>query len=340
LKTGVVHNLTAEGYVRRRDFIKGIAGSTVVWPLGTRAQQPTMSVIGFLGTETPDLFTHRVRAFRQGLSDTGYVEGRNVAVEYLWAESQNDRLPALAADLVRRQVTVIVANGPAAVAAKVATTMVPIVFFSGGDPIERGLVASLNRPGGNLTGVSTLSVEVAPKQLQALHECVPTATTMALLINPTNPTLAETESRGVQAAAAALGLQLHVLHANTERDFNTVFATLVQLGAGALVIGVDASFTSRMEELAALALRHGMPAAYAFREFAVVGGLISYGSSDTDAFRLMGVYTGRILKGEKPADLPVQQSTKVELIINLKTAKALGITVPQSLLSRADEVIE
>jgi putative tryptophan/tyrosine transport system substrate-binding protein len=324
--------------MRRREFITLIGGAAGL-PFAARAQS-AMPVIGFLGTETPDRFTNRVRAFRQGLSDTGYVEGQNVAVEYLWAESQNDRLPALAADLVRRQVTVIVANGPAAVAAKLATKTVPIVFFSGGDPVERGLVTSLNRPGGNLTGVSTLGVEVAPKQLQALHEWVPTATIMALLVNPTNPTLAETESSGVQAAAAALGLQLHVLHASTERDFNTVFATLVQLRVGALVIGVDASFTSRMEELAALALRHGMPTAYPFREFPVAGGLMSYGSSDSDAFRLMGVYTGRILKGEKPADLPVQQSTKFELVINLKTAKALGLIISPQLLARADEVIE
>ena len=326
--------------LKRREFITLLGVAAAAWPMGVRAQQAAIPVIGFLGTETPDLFAHRLGAFRRGLSETGYVEGRNVAIEYRWAESQNDRLPALVADLVRRQVTVIAANGPAAVAAKAATTTVPIVFFSGGDPVERGLVASLNRPGGNLTGVSSLGAEVEPKQLQLLHELVPTATIMALLVNPTNPTLAETESRSAQSAARALGLQLHVLHASTEGDFNTVFATLVPLRAGALVIGIDALFTGRMEQLAALALRHAVPTIYQFREFAAAGGLMSYGSSDTDAFRLMGVYTGQILKGEKPADLPVQQATKVELILNMKTANALGLTVPLPLLGRADEVIE
>jgi putative ABC transport system substrate-binding protein len=326
--------------MKRREFITLLGGATIACPLAARAQQPALPLVGFLGTETPDLFARRLGAFRRGLSETGYVEGRNVAIEYRWAESQNDRLPALVADLVRRQVTVIVANGPAAVAAKAATTTVPIVFFSGGDPVERGLVASLNRPGGNLTGVSSLGAEVGPKQLQLLHELVPTATIMALLVNPTNPTLAETESRDAQSAARALGLQLHVLHASTEGDFNTVFATLVPLRAGALVIGIDALFTSRMEQLAALALRHAVPTIYQFREFAAAGGLMSYGSSDTEAFRLMGVYTGQILKGEKPADLPVQQATKVELILNMKTANALGLTVPLPLLGRADEVFE
>jgi putative ABC transport system substrate-binding protein len=326
--------------MRRRQVITLLGGAAATWPLVARAQQAGVPVIGFLSTETPDLFANRVRAFHKGLSETGYVEGRNVAVEYRWAEGQNERLAALAADLVRRQVTVIAANGPAAVAAKVATTTVPIVFFSGGDPVERGLVVSLNRPGGNLTGVSTLGVEVGTKQLQLLHELVRTSTIVTLLVNPTNTTLAPAESRAVQATATALGLQLHVLHASNERDFNTVFAALVQLRAGGLVIAVDALFTSRMEELAVLALSHGMPATYAFREFAAAGGLMSYGSSDADAFRLMGVYTGRILKGEKPSDLPVQQPTKFELVINLKTAKALGIDVPATLLARADEVIE
>jgi putative ABC transport system substrate-binding protein len=326
--------------VRRREFITLVTGAAAAWPLSARTQQPKLPVIGFLGTEPPDLFANRVRAFHKGLGETGYVEGQNVAVEYRWAEGQNERLPALAADLVRRQVTVIAANGPAAVAAKVATTMVPIVFFSGGDPVERGLVVSLNRPGGNLTGVSTLGVEVAAKQLQLLHELVRTSTVVTLLVNPTNPTLAPAESRAAQATAAALGLQLHVLHASNERDFNTVFTTLAQLRAGALVIAVDALFTSRMEELATLALSHGIPATYPFREFAAAGGLMSYGSSDAEAFRLMGVYTGRILKGDKPSDLPVEQPTKFELVINMKTAKALGLNVPPSLLARADEVIE
>jgi putative ABC transport system substrate-binding protein len=326
--------------VRRREFITLVSGAVATWSLSARAQQPKLPVIGFLGTETPHLFANRVCAFQRGLSETGYVEGQNVAVEYRWAEGQNERLPALAADLVRRQVTVIAANGPAAVAAKVATTTVPIVFFSGGDPVERGLVVSLNRPGGNLTGVSTLGVEVAAKQLQLLHELVPTSTIVTLLVNPTNPTLAPAESRAAQATAAALGLQLHVLHASSERDFDTVFTSLAQLRAGALVIAVDALFTSRMEELATLALSHGMPATYPFREFVAAGGLMSYGSSDAEAFRLMGVYTARILKGDKPSDLPVEQPTKFELLINLKTARALGLTIQASLLARADEVIE
>jgi putative ABC transport system substrate-binding protein len=298
-----------------------------------------MPVIGFLNTASPDLWDGPLRAFHQGLSDTGYVEGRNVAIEYRWADGQNDRLPALAADLVRRQVTVIAANGPAVPPAKAATATIPIVFLTGVDPVGAGLVASLSRPGGNLTGVVNLNVELGPKRLELLHELVPTATIMALLVNPTNPN-AETVSRNLQAAARTLGLQTHVLQPSTERDFDTVFATLVQLRAGALVIGPDPFFISRSEQLAALAIRHAVPTISQFREFAAAGGLMSYGASITDSFRTVGVYTGRILKGEKPADLPVQQSTKAELIINLKTAKALGITVPLPLLGRADEVIE
>jgi putative ABC transport system substrate-binding protein len=319
-----------------------LGGAAAAWPLGARAQQPAMPVIGLLGSETPDLFVGRLRAFRQGLSDSGYVEGRNVAIEYRWAEGKYDRSPALAADLVRRQVTVIATIGgtPAALAAKAATTSIPIVFQIGIDPVQSGLVASLARPGGNLTGVTTLAVEVGPKRLELLREVVPTATIIALLINPTNPTLAGTLSKDLQAVARTLGLELHVLHASTERDFETVFATLVQLRAGALVIGTDAFFNSRSEQLAALTLRHAVPAIYQYPEFAAAGGLMSYGSSYADAHRLVGVYTGRILKGDKPADLPIQQATKVELIINLKTAKALGLTVPLPLLGRADAVIE
>jgi putative tryptophan/tyrosine transport system substrate-binding protein len=327
--------------IRRREFIT-LVGSAAVWPFAARAQQPAMPVIGFLGSESPDLFAGRLRAFRQGLSKTGYVEGRNVAIEYRWAEGQYDRSAVLAADLVRRQVTVIATIGgtPGALAAKAATTSIPIVFQIGIDPVQVGLVASLAQPGGNVTGVTTLAVEVGPKRLELLREVVPTATIIALLINPTNPALAATLSKDLQIVARTLGLELHVLHASTERDFATAFATLVQLRAGALVIGTDAFFNSRSEQLAALALRHAVPAIYQYPEFAAAGGLMSYGSSYADAHRLAGVYTGRILKGAKPADLPVQQATKVELIINLKTAKALGLTVPPTLLARADEVIE
>jgi putative tryptophan/tyrosine transport system substrate-binding protein len=327
---------------RRREFFGLLGGAAASWPFAAHAQQPALPVIGFLSSASPDLYAHVVRAFHQGLSETGYVEGRNVATEYRWAYGQNDRLPALAADLVRRQVAVIAApaSTPAALVAKAVTTTIPIVFQTAADPVEVGLVASLNRPGGNLTGVATVGLEVGSKRLELLHEVVPTATVMALLVNPTSPSLAESTTKDAQAAARVLGLKLHVLHASTERDFDTIFATLVQLQAGALVIGPDALFTSRSEQLAALALRHAVPAIYQWREFAAAGGLMSYGGSIADGLRVVGVYTGRILKGEKPADLPVQRYTKVELIINLKTATALGLTVPLSLLGRADEVIE
>ena len=328
--------------MKRRDFIAlgGSAGLLLAVKVRrARAQQPAMPVIGFLNAASPDLWAGRLRAFRQDLSETGYMEGRNVAIEYRWANGQYDRLPAMAADLVHRQVAVIAASGPAAVAAKAATTTVPIVFAIGYDPVQFELVASLNRPGGNLTGVSNLNVELGPKRLELLHELVPTATIVAALVNPANPN-AGTLSRDLQAAASTLGLKLHLLHASTERGIDDAFATLVQLRAGALMIGTDAFFNSRHEQLGTLTLRHAVPTIYHYREFAAAGGLMSYGGSDTDGNRLMGVYTGRILKGEKPVDLPVQQSTKAELIINLKTAKALGLTVPQTLLARADEVIE
>jgi putative ABC transport system substrate-binding protein len=298
-----------------------------------------LPVIGFLNAASPDSYAHLVRAFHQGLRDVGYVEGQNVAIEYRWAEGQYDRLPAMAADLVRRQVTLIAANSAAAVAAKAVTSTVPIVFDTGFDPIELGLVASLNRPGGNLTGVSNLNVELGPKRLELARELVPSATIIALLVNPTNPN-AKSLLTDHQAAARTFGLELHVLSASNERDFDAVFANLIRLRASTLVIGADTFFISRSKQLAALALHHAVPAIFQYREFAAAGGLMSYGGSLADAYRQVGVYAGRILKGEKPADLPVQQSTKAELIINLKTAKALGIIVPPTLLARADEVIE
>jgi putative ABC transport system substrate-binding protein len=325
--------------MRRREFIGLLGGLVATWPFAARAQQPAMPVIGFLNTRARGEDPRLLAAFHQGLNEAGYVEGRNVAIEYRFAEGQNDRLPAMAADLVGRQVAVIAANGPAVVAAKMATTMIPIVFSVGLDPVELGLVASLNQPGGNVTGVTALFDEVGPKRLELLHELAPTATIIALLLNPTYPT-AEKQLRDLQAAARTLGLQLHVLHASSERDFETVFATLAQMRAGALVIGNDPFFNSRSEQLAALSVRHAMPTIFQNREFAAAGGLMSYGTNLADTYRQVGVYTGRILKGEKPADMPVQQPTKFELIINLKTAKALGITVPLPLTGRADEVIE
>jgi putative tryptophan/tyrosine transport system substrate-binding protein len=326
--------------MKRRQFIKGLAGTAVVWPLAARAQQPGMPVVGFLGTRASGDDPQLLTAFRSGLKEAGYVEGQNVAMEYRFAENQYDRLPTLAAELVQRQVAVIVANGRAAQAAKETTATIPIAFVAGFDPVEVGLVASMNRPGGNVTGVSVLDVELGPKRLQLLHELVPTATIIAVLVNPNDPARAETTSKELQAAAQTLGLQLHVLHASTDRDFDTVFARLVELRAGGLVIGGEPFFNSRSEQLGALTIRHAVPAIYQLRPFAAAGGLVSYGGSLTDAYRLVGVYAGKILKGEKPADLPVQRATKVEMIINLKTAKMFGLTVPQSLLGRADEVIE
>ena len=327
--------------MRRREFITLFGGAAATWPLTARAQQSAMPVIGYLGPESPAVFASRVRAFRQGLGETGYAEGRNVAIEFRWAEGQHNRLSALAADLIGRQVAVIVAPGgaPGALAAKSATATIPIVFEMGADPIAIGLVGNLNRPGGNLTGVSSLNVQVTPKRLEILHEAVPTAAEVAVLVNPTSPT-ADSQLRNLQAAARALGLQLHVLHASAERDFDTVFATFLQLRAGGLVVSSDGFFATHSEQLAALTIRHAVPAIHQSRDFTIAGGLMSYAGSFAESHRQAGVYTGRILKGERPADLPVQQVTKVELSINLKTAKALGITFPLTLLGRADEVIE
>jgi putative ABC transport system substrate-binding protein len=326
--------------MHRREFITLLGGAAVIWPLAARAQQP-MPVIGFLNLASPQGYARQLSAFLKGLGETGYVDGHNVAIEFRWAEGRGDRLPAMAADLVHRQVAVIAATTTqAALAATAATTTIPIVFEMASDPVLLGLVRGLDRPGGNVTGVTQSNTEVAPKRLQLLHELIPKASVIALLVNPTSSAAAETQSKEVMSAAHALGLELYVINASTERDFDAVFAKLIQLRAGGLVISADSFFTSRVEKLAAQTVRHAIPAIYQWREFAVAGGLLSYGADITDSYRLAGSYTGRILKGDKPADLPVQQVTKVEMIINLKTAKALGLTIPLPLLGRADEVIE
>jgi putative tryptophan/tyrosine transport system substrate-binding protein len=327
--------------MRRREFITMLGGAASAWPFAARAQQAATPVIGWLGSESREAEDLRIVPFRQGLKEAGYGEGQNLAIEYRLAEGQYDRLPALAADLVRRQVSVIALTGlPAALAAKAATATIPIVFQIADDPIQLGLVASLGRPGGNITGVTSLHVEVAAKQLELLHEMVPSATAMALLVNPANSLRAESITREGQGAARRLGLELHVLHASGEHEFDAAFASSVQLRAGALAISTDSLFFSRSRQLGALAFRHAIPAICPYREFAAAGGLMSYGTNNANQFRQVGVYTSRILKGEKPADLPVQQASKVELFINLKTAKTLGITVPLPLSGRADELIE
>jgi putative ABC transport system substrate-binding protein len=327
--------------MQRRQFITLIGGAAAAWPLAARAQQPAMPVVGFVNFASPKSYARQLSAFLKGLGETGYVEGQNVAIEYRWAEGRIDRLPAMVADLVHRQVAVIAATTtPAALAAKAATTTIPIVFETGGDPVQFGLVPSLNRPGGNVTGVTQTNWEMTPKRLQLLHELVPTARVIAVLVNPANPTVSETTTKAMQAAAPSFGLELHILNASTERDFDGVFAKLTQLRASGLVIGQDPFFVSQREQLAALTVRHAVPAISFGREFAAAGGLLSYGADLADAYRLAGVYTGKVLKGEKPADLPVQQVTKVEMYINLKTAKALGVNVPNTLIGRANEVIE
>jgi putative ABC transport system substrate-binding protein len=326
--------------LKRRDFITLLGGAATAWPLSARAQQPAMPVIGFLSGVSPGPFAQRLAAFRQGLHETGMIEGRNVAIEYRWAEGQYDRLPALATDLVGRRVVVIVAyTTRAAFAAKAATTTIPIVFLIGDDPIKLGLVASLARPGESITGVSWFGVDLEPKQLSLLHELMPNAAVIALLVDLNAPNAASRASR-VQAAARALGLQLVVLNARTSNDIDTAFASIVRERAGALVVGASAFFLSRRDQIISLAARHAIPAMYGFREYSADGGLISYGNDVPDAFRRAGVHTGRILKGDKPSDLPIEQATKFELVINLKTAKALGLEVPLHLQQLADEVIE
>jgi putative ABC transport system substrate-binding protein len=327
--------------MRRREFVS-LAASAAVIPLIARAEQASMPVVGLLGATTAQGYAAQLAAFRQGLSKAGFVEGRDVVIEYRWADDQYDRLPGLAADLVSRRVAVIATIGgnAASTAARAATKTIPVVFHGSLDPIKVGFVASLNRPGGNLTGVVTLNVDTGRKRLEIMHEVVPAVNTLGLLLNPTNKVVTETQTKDLQTAARELGLQLRVLNASTEREFEDIFAGLKQMQIGGLVIGTDGFFVAHSEQLAALTVRYGMPAIFQYRAFAAAGGLMSYGGSVTDSYRLSGVYTGRILRGEKPADLPVQQATKVELIVNLKTAKALGLAVPMSLLGRADEVIE
>jgi len=326
--------------MNRRDFITLLCGTTAAWPLAARAQQPVMPVIGYLNNGSPESDTHRLTGLRRGLNQTGYVEGRNLVIEYRWAANQAERLPALAADLVQLRVAVIVAPGLLpALAAKAATTSIPIVFGIGTDPVQLGLVASLNRPGGNLTGYNAFAGELGPKGLALLHDLVPSIATIGFLGNPNNP-VSELTARDVQAAAPAIGLQVQMLKATSDREIDVAFVSLVQSRIGALFVGNDAFFNSRIEQLVALTARHAIPAMYSLREFAAGGGLMSYGPSLTEEYRQVGLYAGRILKGERPADLPVMQPTKVELIINLKTAKTLGLEVPAKLLALADEVIE
>jgi putative ABC transport system substrate-binding protein len=328
--------------MRRREFIT-LVGGGAAWPLAARAQPSATPVIGYLSVRTLKSEASLLAAFRQGLGTGGFVEGQNVSIEFRFADGHYEQVPAMAADLVRRKVAVIFAGGGTNAVAKAATSTIPVVFSINGDPVQAGMVASFNQPGGNVTGVSNMGGDVTTKRLQLMHDLIPTANDIGYLANPTNPinpVNLQAFLKSLHAAAEGLGLDLHILEASNESDFEMAFVKLAQLRAGALMIGPDPYFTSRSEQLAGLALRHGMPASYQFREFVAAGGLMSYGGSISEGYRLAGTYTARILKGEKPADLPVQQSTKVELVINLNTAKALGVTVPQSLLFAADEVIE
>jgi ABC-type uncharacterized transport system substrate-binding protein len=327
--------------MRRREFIT-MFGGAAAWPLAARAQQPAVPIIGFFHLTSLETTREYLAAFHQGLRNHGYIEGRNVAIEYRWAQGQNDRLPTLVAELVRRQVSMIVIleSTHGALSAKAATQTIPIVFMQGADPVRIGLVDSLNRPGGNLTGIDLSLAEVAAKRLEQLHELIPAATSIAYLRNPTNPIFAETETREVEVAARALGVRLLFVNASRLSEIDTAFANLVQQRADALLVSGDGFLHANRDPIVALAGRHGVPAIYSMREYVAAGGLMSYGTNYLSAWRQAGDYTGRILKGEKPANLPVQRVTKVELAINLKTAKALGLTVPTALLVRADEVIE
>jgi putative ABC transport system substrate-binding protein len=327
--------------IGRRQFIGALGGATIAWPPAARAQQPTLPVIGFLNGQSPTQYEYYVDAFRQALNEAGFVEGRNVAIEYRWAEGRYDKLPALATDLVRRQVSVIAATGTTAavLAAKTATATIPIIFTTGGDPVKAGLVPNLNRPGGNITGISFLTNEIGSKQVELLCEMVPSATSVGLLVNPHGPNT-DAEIADALKAARVLGRQIHVVNASSEREIDMAFEAFVQQRVNAIVVAADAFFTARRDQVVALAARHALPAIYSLREEATVGGLMSYGASQVDAYRQAGVYTARVLKGEKPADLPAMLPTNFQLVINLKTAKTLGIEVPPGLSARADEVIE
>jgi len=327
--------------MRRREFVSILGGMAVGWPLTAQAQA-TLPVIGFLASTSAERYAIRLDAFWRGLSEAGYAEGQNVAIEYRWADDDNSRLPSLAAELVQRHVAVIAAAGglPSALAAKAATSTIPIVFATAADPVAAGLVASLKRPGGNVTGVTSQNSDIGPKRLELLRQLLPAATTVGVLVNPTNPGMAEQFERGMEPTARALGLQLHVFRASNAEELDSVFAALAQLRVEALVVDPDQFFRGQAEQIAARALRQRLPTVYQLRSFAVAGGLVSYGSNETEYYRLVGSLVGKVLKGEKPAELPVQQSTQIELIINVKTAKALGLTVPGSILARADELIE